>query len=105
MSNTPLRMFVIFFNKKESIQRHPICTTDAYYGYILDEIERLKKKGPNGIWVLIVTMNITDGNNHNAILYVVVHYRIIKYLYVNAILFFIFLCVYSLRWRCHVYHF
>ena len=39
--------------------------------------------------VLIVTRNCTDGNNHYAILYVVVNYIIIKYIYVNVIRFFI----------------
>ena len=29
--------------QKESIQRHPISITDAYYDYILDEIERREK--------------------------------------------------------------
>ena len=31
----------------------------------------------------IVTGGSTDDNNHNTILYVVFHYRIIKYQYVN----------------------
>ena len=70
--------------------------TDAYYGYILDEIECREKLSLNGMWMLIVTSNSTDGNNHNAILYVVFHYIIIKYLYVNVIWFFIiFLCLVS----------
>ena len=46
--------------------------------------------------LLIVMSNITDGNNHNAILYVVFHYIIIKYLYVNVIWFFILFSVFSL---------
>ena len=54
--------------------------TDTDYDYTLYEIERC-----DGMLVLIVTMNSTDSNNHNAILYVVVHYRIIYYLYVNVI--------------------
>ena len=28
---------------KKTIQRHPICKTDADYDYILDEIERQEK--------------------------------------------------------------
>ena len=51
--------------------------TDANYDYILDEIERHEKLSLNGMWVLIVTSNSTDGNNHNAILYLVVRSRII----------------------------
>ena len=58
---------------------------DADYDYILDEIERLEKMSLNWMWVLIVKSNSTDDNNHNAILYVVFHYRIIKYQYVNII--------------------
>ena len=62
--------------------------TDDDYDYILDEIERREKLSLNGMWVLIVTRNNTDGKNHNEILYVVVHYRIIKYPYVDVIWFF-----------------
>ena len=40
----------------------------------------------------ILTRNSADGNNHNAILYVVFHYIIIKYQYVNII--WIFGCFY-----------
>ena len=87
-------MFVTGSRQKKYIQTHPICVTDADYCYVFDEIECREKMGLNGMWVLIVTINITDGNNHNEILYLVVHYRIIKYLFVNAILFFIFfLCI------------
>ena len=39
--------------------------------------------------VLIVTRNSTNGNNHNAILYVVVYYIIRKYIYLDVIWFFI----------------
>ena len=46
--------------------------------------------------VLIVTRNSTDGKNHNVILYVVVHYIIIKYLYENVIWFFILVMFISL---------
>ena len=66
MSKTSLRIFVTGF-KKKSIQRHPIIMTDAYYDYILDEIERHEILSLNGILVLIVIGNITDNNNHNAI--------------------------------------
>ena len=52
--------------------------TDADYDYILDEIERCEKLSLKGMWVLILTRNITDDKNHNAILYVVFHYIIIK---------------------------
>ena len=71
--------------------------TDANYDYIFDEIERREKLSLNRMWVLIVTRNSTDSNNRNAILYVFFHYIIIKYLYVNAVLFFIlfFLCLVS----------
>ena len=34
---------------KKSIQRHPICMTDADYDYISDEIERLENFGLKGI--------------------------------------------------------
>ena len=95
MSKTYLRMFVTGFKQKKFIQRHPICMTDANYYYVLDEIERSEKLSLNGMWVLIVTNNITDGNNRNAILYVVVHYIIIKYLFVNVICFFIIILYYS----------
>ena len=74
---------------KKSIQRHPIVITDADYDYILDGIERHEKMSFNGMWVLIVTRNSTDGNNHNSILYVFVNYIITKYLYVNGIWLFI----------------
>ena len=84
MSNTYLGIFVTVFNQK-SIQRHPICMTDTDYEYILDEIERREILSLNRMLVLIVTRNIADDNNHNAILYVVFQYRIIKYQYVNII--------------------
>ena len=45
--------------------------TDADYDYIFDKIERREKYILNGMQVLIVTGNITDGKNHNEILYVV----------------------------------
>ena len=48
----------------------------------------------NGMSVLIVTRNSTDGNNHNAILYVVFHFIIIKYQYVNVVLLFVFVSYY-----------
>ena len=41
--------------------------TDADYDYILDEIERCDFFSLNGMWVLIVTRNSTDDNNHNEI--------------------------------------
>ena len=36
--------FCNMIQAKKSIQRHPICITDADYNYILDEIERREKK-------------------------------------------------------------
>ena len=73
--------------------------TEANYDYILDEIERQEKIILKGMWVLIATRVSSGGNNHNSILYVVVHYIIIKYLYLNVIWFFIlinyFFLVYS----------
>ena len=44
--------------------------TDDNYDYILDEIEIHVKLSLNGMGLLIVMRNSTDGNNHNAILYV-----------------------------------
>ena len=70
--------------------------TDADYVYILDEIECCEKIGLKGMGVLIVTRNSIDDNNHNAILYVVLHYRIIKYQYVNTIWIFICFSVFCL---------
>ena len=99
MFKTYLRIFVTGF-KQKSIQRHPICMTDANYYYILDEIEHHQKMSLNGMWVLIVTRNSNYGNNHNAILYVVVNFRIIYYLYVNVILFSIIVCFISLYSIC-----
>ena len=81
---------------KKAIQRHSISMTYADYDYILDEIERREKINLNGMRVLIVTRNSTDGNNNNEILYVVVHYIIIKYLYENVIWFFILVMFISL---------
>ena len=81
---------------KKSIQIYPISMTDADYDYILDEIERSENLILNGMRVLIVTRNITDDNNPNAILYVVFHYIIIKYQYVNIIWILIFfMCLVS----------
>ena len=48
------------------------------------------------MWVLIVTSNITDDNNHNALLYVVFRYIIIKHQYLNIIWFFICFSVFSI---------
>ena len=70
--------------------------TYADYDYILDETGRRENFSLNVIWVLIVTSNSTDDNNHNSILYVVFHYRTIKYQYVNIICILIFfLCLVS----------
>ena len=56
----------------------------------------VKRLSLNGMWVSIVTRNSTDDNNHNSILYVVFHYKSIKYQYVNIIWIFIFcLCLVS----------
>ena len=55
--------------------------TDADYDYILDEIERREKLSLNRILVLMVTNNSTDGNNINAILYIIFHCIIMKYQY------------------------
>ena len=93
MFRTSLRLFVTVF-KKKSMQRHPIFMTDADYYYILDENERQETFSLNGMWVLIVTRNSTDGNNHNAILYVVFYSILIKYLYVNVIMFFFIVSFY-----------
>ena len=59
--------------------------TDADCDYILDEIERCEKLSSKGMWLAIVTSNCTDDNNYNAILYVVFHYILMKYQYVNII--------------------
>ena len=56
----------------------------------------VKKLSLNGMWVLIVTRNSTDDNNHNAILNIVFDYRIIKYQYVNIIWILIYFSVFSL---------
>ena len=63
---------------------------DADYDYIVDEIERNEKLRLKGMRVAIVKRNSTDDNNYNAILYVVFHYIMIKYQYVNII--WIFIC-------------
>ena len=44
--------------------------TDADYDYIMDEIESRKQLSLKVMWVLILTSNSTDGNNHDTILYV-----------------------------------
>ena len=51
--------------------------TDADNYYILDEIEHREKLSLKVMLGLIVMRNSTDDNNHNAVLYVVVHYIII----------------------------
>ena len=56
----------------------------------------VKKKSFNVMWVLIVTRNSNDDNNHNAISNVVFHYIIIKYQYVNIIWISICFFVFSL---------
>ena len=81
---------------KTSIERHPTGMTDADSDYILDEIECREKLSLNRMRVLILARNSTYDNNHNAILYVVFHYRVIKYQYVNIIWIFIFFSVFSL---------
>ena len=81
---------------KKVIQRHPIIMTDADYDYILDEIECREKLSVKGMWVAIVTRNSTDDKNCNAILYVVFHYRIIKYQYVYIIWIFICFSMFSI---------
>ena len=42
VQNIP-KTFCNMIQAKKSIQRHPICMTDADYNYILDEIERREK--------------------------------------------------------------
>ena len=88
------------------MQRHPICMPYSDHYYILDEIEHQKQTRLNKIIVLIVMSNITDGKNHSEILYVAVHYILIKCLYLNVIWFFILVCyhffVYSFYWCFHV---
>ena len=59
--------------------------TDADYDYIMDEIEHREKLSLKLMWVAIVTSNSTDDKDHNSILYVVFHYIIIKYQYINTI--------------------
>ena len=59
----------------------------------LSVVEKLSLKG---MWVAIVTINGTDDNNNNEILYVVFHYIFIRYQYVNIIWIFIFFSVFSL---------
>ena len=82
--------------EKKATQRNTISMTDAYYNNILDEIERREKLSLNRMRVLIVMRNSTDDNNNNIILYVVLHYIVIKYQYVNIIWIFIFfLCLVS----------
>ena len=56
--------------------------TDADYDYILGEIERREELSFKGMWVKIVTRNSTDDNNHNAILYIDFHFRIMIYILV-----------------------
>ena len=85
MSKTPLRIFVTVFKQNKSIQRYTILITDAYYDYMVDEIEFRENLSLKGMLVAIVTINGTDDNNYNAILYVVFHYIVIKYKYVNII--------------------
>ena len=81
---------------KKFIQIHPVIMTDADYDYILGEIERGEKLSLKGIWVEIVMRNSTNDNNHNAILYVVFHYIMIKYQYINIIWILVFfLCLVS----------
>ena len=58
-------------SSKKYIQRYRIIMTDADYEYILYEIKHREKLSLKRMWVLIVTRNSTDYNNHNAILYVV----------------------------------
>ena len=70
--------------------------TDYNYGYIFDEIGHQEKISLNRMRVLIVTRNSTGGNNNNAILYVVVHYIVIKYPYLNVIWLFILFGYYFL---------
>ena len=94
ITTTTTDYFCNSIQSKKAIQRHPTRIKDADYDYILDEIERREKLSLNGMLVLIVTRDSTDGNNHNAILYMAVHCRIIIYIYVNAILLFILVCFY-----------
>ena len=70
--------------------------TDADYDYILDKIQRRESLSLKGMCVLIVTRNSIDENNNNATLYVVFHYRMIKYQYVNIIWILIYFSVFSL---------
>ena len=68
--------------------------TDAYYDYILDEIECHEKISLNGMLVLIVIINPIHDNNNIAIFNVVLRDIIIENLYVNIIWIFIFVfCV------------
>ena len=70
--------------------------TNTDYDYVLDEIERCEKMSLNEMQVLTVTKNSADDNNHNTILNLFFHYRIIKYQYINIISIFICFYVFSL---------
>ena len=50
----------------------------------------VKKLSLKGMWVLVVMRNSIDDNNKDEIYNVVLHYRIIKYQYVNILWVFIF---------------
>ena len=60
------------------------------------KLSMVKKISLKVMVVFIVTRNSTDDNNHGVILSVILHYRIIKYQYVNIIQIFIFSSVFSL---------
>ena len=64
--------------------------TDADHDFLM-KLSVAKKNILKRILVLIViTHRMDDNNNNNAIFNVVLHYRIIKYQYVNIIWIFIF---------------
>ena len=77
MSNTSLSVFVTGFK-----QRNPYKDTLFAWQMLILIIFWMElsvvKMSLKGMWVLIVMSNITDGNNHNSVLYVVVHYIIIN---------------------------
>ena len=85
MYNTSLRMFVTGFKQKESWKDIQLLWQMLIMIIFWMKLCVVKKMSLKGMWVLIVTRNSTNDNNHNAIFYVVFHYIIIKYLYVNVI--------------------
>ena len=99
MSKTSLRIFVTVFKQNKSYKDILFVWLMLIMIIFWMKLSVVKKCSLNGMWALIVMRNITYGNNHIAILCVVFHYIIIKYLYENVIRFFNFFCVWSLTWQ------